>query len=40
MNFEQLKEQWLAEEAVAHIHGWDFSHLNGRYTQETVLPRD
>ena len=40
MSFEQLKEQWLAEEAVAHIHGWDFSHLNGRYTEETVLPWD
>ena len=40
MSFEQLKEQWLAEEAVAHIHGWDFSHLSGRYTEETVLPWD
>lgn len=22
----------------AHIHGWDFSHINGRYTEETDLP--
>ncbi|MBR4992376.1 MAG: GNAT family N-acetyltransferase [Clostridia bacterium] len=40
MNSEKLKEQWLAEEAVAHIHGWDFSHLDGRYTQEDILPWD
>lgn len=40
MNSERLKEQWLAEEAVAHIHGWDFSHLDGRYTQEDTLPWD
>ena len=40
MNSENLKEQWLAEEAIAHIHGWDFSHLDGRYIQEDVLPWD
>ena len=40
MNPEKLREQWLAEEAAAHIHGWDFSHLDGRYTQDDTLPWD
>ena len=40
MNSEILREQWLAEEAAAHIHGWDFSHLDGRYTQDDTLPWD
>ena len=38
MNKEKLTEIWLAEEACAHIHGWDFSHINDRYTEETDLP--
>lgn len=33
-------ETWKAEEAIAHIHGWDFSHIDGRYTEETDLPWD
>ena len=40
MNATNLKKQWLKEEAIAHIHGWDFSHLRGRYTEETDLPWD
>ena len=40
MNSEILREHWLAEETVAHIHGWDFSHLDGRYTQDDTLPWD
>ena len=36
---EQI-ENWKAEEAIAHIHGWDFSHIDGRYTEETDLPWD
>lgn len=32
------KEQWLAEERIAHIHGWDFSHLHGRCQEEDDLP--
>jgi len=40
MNVEALREQWLAEEAVAHIHGWDFSHLEGRWEDEEILPWD
>ncbi len=39
MNIEQLKEIWKQEEAVAHIHGWDFSHIQGRY-EESALPWD
>lgn len=38
MNENKLKEYWKSEEAVAHIHGWDFSHIYGRYTEETDLP--
>lgn len=26
--------------SIAHIHGWDFSHIAGRYTEETDLPWD
>ncbi|MBR6573762.1 MAG: GNAT family N-acetyltransferase [Clostridia bacterium] len=40
MNSEKLREQWLAEEAIAHIHGWDFSHLEGRWEDEETLPWD
>ena len=35
---QQLLRQWQEEEAVAHIHGWDVSHIEGRYTEETDLP--
>lgn len=38
MQVSKLKENWKTEEAIAHIHGWDFSHLDGRYTEETDLP--
>jgi len=40
MDMQKLIEQWRAEEAVAHIHGWDFSHIEGRYTEEGDLPWD
>lgn len=40
MDIQALREQWLAEEAAAHIHGWDFSHLRGRYEEEEDLPWD
>ncbi len=40
MKKERLKETWLHEQEIAHIHGWDFSHLNGRYTEESDLPWD
>ena len=35
-----LKQEWLKEEAVAHIHGWDFSHLDGRYGEAEDIPWD
>ena len=36
---EQLK-RWKSEEQLAIMHGWDFSHIYGRYTEETDLPWD
>ena len=40
MNRNELKERWLQEEQIAHIHGWDFSHLHGRYEEEQDIPWD
>lgn len=40
MEFKVLIEHWKAEEMIAHIHGWDFSHIAGRYTEEDDLPWD
>ncbi|MBS5111321.1 MAG: methyltransferase domain-containing protein [Coprobacillus cateniformis] len=40
MNKEQLLNEWLKEEKVAHIKGWDFSHLQDRYVEEDQLPWD
>ena len=40
MNREALLQAWLREEEAAHIHGWDFSHLHGRYAEEGDLPWD
>lgn len=40
MNIEQVIAQWRAEERAAHIKGWDFSHIHGRYEEETDLPWD
>ena len=38
MNQIELKEIWKKEEKIAHIHGWDFSHIYGRYEEEMDLP--
>ena len=35
-----LIASWKAEEDIAHIHGWDFSHINDRYAEEEDLPWD
>lgn len=35
-----LKNFWKQEEEAAHIQGWDFSHINGRYEEEKDLPWD
>ena len=40
MNRNELYQHWLEEEKIAHIHGWDFSHIHGKYTEETDLPWD
>lgn len=40
MNTEELVSSWKAEEQIAHIHGWNFSHIHGRYSEETDLPWD
>lgn len=40
MNREELKSYWKSEEKVAHIHGWDFSHINDRYMEEYDLKWD
>lgn len=38
MNANELKEIWQREENIAHIKGWDFSHLDGRFDEEKDLP--
>ena len=38
MNELELKQIWQQEEDIAHIKGWDFSHLEGRFDEENDLP--
>lgn len=38
MNKKELYNIWIKEEKAAQIHGWDFSHINGRYEEENDLP--
>ena len=40
MNTNELINQWKAEEEIAHIHGWDFSHIEGKYMEQDDLPWD
>lgn len=40
MNKTELKAIWKKEEKIAHIRGWDFSHIHGRYEEEMDLPWD
>ena len=40
MKTNELIKRWKAEEEIAHIHGWDFSHIEGRYMEEDDLPWD
>ena len=40
MKKTELKAIWKNEEKAAHIHGWDFSHIYGRYEAEMDLPWD
>ena len=36
----ELREIWENEEKVAHMHGWDFSHIEGKYYEKTDFPWD
>lgn len=38
MDRGRLRAIWKREEEAAHIHGWDFSHIRGRYEAEHDLP--
>lgn len=38
MDPNHLKTIWEQEEQAAHIRGWDFSHISGRYQSEQDLP--
>lgn len=39
MTTQELKALWQQEEDIAHIHGWDFSHIEGRYiSKDDELP--
>lgn len=40
MSTDELIQFWKEEESIAHIHGWDFSHIEGRYTDQNDLPWD
>ena len=40
MTPEALKSAWKSEENAAHMKGWDFSHIRGRYEEEDNLPWD
>lgn len=40
MEKAELKALWKEEEKAARIHGWDFSHISGRYDEENDLPWD
>lgn len=40
MDKNDLKRLWKQEEKLTHIHGWDFSHIHGRYEEENDLPWD
>ena len=40
MNTNEMIKSWKAEEEIAHMHGWDFSHIDGRYTEQDDLPWD
>ena len=38
MDRAHFRAVWEQEEQAAHIHGWDFSHISGRYEAERDLP--
>ena len=40
MTNEEPKTIWKSEEDCAFMKGWDFSHIHGRYSEESDLPWD
>jgi hypothetical protein len=40
MDKKTLLNEWLHEQDIAHIKGWDFSHIRERYREEDNLPWD
>ena len=40
MNTTERIRSWKAEEKIAYIRGWAFSHIDGRYTEQDDLPWD
>jgi len=36
-DIDTLREYWLSEQACANIHGWDFSHIEGRYREYPLM---
>lgn len=40
MTREEQIARWQQEQSIAHIHGWDFSHLDGRWEEPEALPWD
>ncbi len=38
--YRRKKQTWLKEEKAAQIHGWDFSHIKGRFEEDNDLPWD
>ncbi|WP_325213984.1 class I SAM-dependent methyltransferase [Oscillibacter sp.] len=38
MDRSKWRAAWKEEEARAHIQGWDFSHIQGRFEEERDLP--
>ena len=40
MNKQMLVDNWLHEQEIAYIKGWDFSYIRNRYTEEDDLPWD
>jgi len=40
MKEDKWIQKWKREEEAAHIHGWDFSYIEGRYQETTDFPWD
>lgn len=40
MNQTERIRLWKEEERIAYVHGWDFSHIDGRSMEQTDFPWD